>query len=70
MLTRRQTLLAGTAALAALAFGRLLRPLAATAAISSPATQPTRLSPIGQRNVSSTGRMTVSRFSMKTCGWR
>ncbi len=34
MLTRRQTLFAGTAAIAALAFGRLLRPLGATAATS------------------------------------
>ncbi len=34
MLTRRQTLFAGTAAIAALAFGRLLRPLSATAATS------------------------------------
>ena len=34
MLTRRQTLFAGTAAIAVLAFGRLLRPLAATAAAS------------------------------------
>jgi len=32
MLTRRQTLFAGTAAIAALAFGRLLRPLGASAA--------------------------------------
>ncbi len=34
MLTRRQTLFAGTAAIAVLAFGRLLRPLGATAATS------------------------------------
>ena len=34
MLTRRQTLFAGTAAIAALAFGRLLRPLGASAATS------------------------------------
>jgi peptide-methionine (R)-S-oxide reductase len=34
MLTRRQTLFAGTAAIAVLAFGRLLRPLSATAAAS------------------------------------
>ncbi len=34
MLTRRLTLFAGTAAIAALAFGRLLRPLSATAATS------------------------------------
>ncbi len=34
MLTRRQTLFAGTAAIAVLAFGRLLRPRAATAAAS------------------------------------
>jgi len=34
MFTRRQTLFAGTAAIAALVFGRLLRPLSATAAAS------------------------------------